>query len=65
MLGLGDAAWVLAFEDALNAAWEFHVDFAYNLFIFDYVYADAWVDKAEHRIIDVDDVINFDDIFFS
>ena len=48
MFCLCDTARVLAFENSLHAARKFHIDFANDFFVFDYVYADAWVNKAEH-----------------
>ena len=65
MFCLCDTARVLAFENSLNSARKFHIDFANNFFVFDYIYTDAWINKAEHRIINIDDIIDFDDIFFS
>ena len=65
MLSLCDTAGILAFENSLYAARKFHIDFADNLLVFNYVYADAGIDKTKYRIINIDDVINFNDILFS
>ena len=65
MLGLGYAAGIFAGENALNTARKFHIDFADNFFIFNYVYADMRINKTKNRIINVDDVINFNDVFFA
>ena len=64
MLCLCNAARILAFENSLHTARKLHIDFAHNFFVFDYVYADAWINKAKYGIINIDDVINFDNIFF-
>ena len=57
MLGLCDTARVLALENSLNSCRQFHIDFTHDFLVFNYVYADAWINKSQHRIIYVDNVI--------
>ena len=63
MLCLSYTARILAFENPLNSAWKLHIDFADNLLVFNNVYADARVNKAKHRIININDIINFNPDF--
>ena len=65
MFGLGYAAGIFAGENSLHAARQLHVDFADDFFVFNYVYADIRVNKAQNRIINVDDIINFDYVLFA
>ena len=65
VLGLGYAAGIFTGENALNAGRQLHIDFADDFFVFNYVYADIRVNKAQNRVINVDDVINFDYVLFA
>ena len=61
----GDTAGILAANHVFHLVWQHQLDFPHDFFVLNHVYGDVWVDEAQHGIIYVDDVVDFDDVLFA
>ena len=61
----GDAARVLAADDVLHGVGDLQFHFLDCLAVLDYVDRCVRVDEPEEVVVDVDDVVDFDDVFLA
>ena len=61
----GDAARVLAVNDIGDCLWDLQFHFLHRFAVFDDIDGGVRIDEAEEVVVDVNDLVDFDDVFFA